>query len=68
MITWTKEQLMETREGGTKAAYYREGACLSTDTKPTGEDMYNGSCLMEMDTCTLYMYDDEHDEWLEWGA
>jgi hypothetical protein len=66
MVTWQKQQFMGERDG-VLATYY-EGTCLSTDEKPTGEEIYNGSCLMEIDTCTLYVYDDEHDEWLEWGA
>ena len=44
-----------------------EGVCLSTDTKPTGEGIANGSRLMEMDTAKLYMYDAENAEWKEWG-
>lgn len=47
---------------------YREGVCLSTDTKPTGEGIGNGSKLMEMDTSKLYLYDKDADEWKEWGG
>lgn len=35
---------------------------LSTDTKPTGQ--INGSTFYETDTGNLYVYDEEHDEWV----
>ena len=44
---------------------YVEGRCLSTDTKPT--DWANGSLLLEMDTATLYMFDEESKTWKEWS-
>lgn len=66
MITWTKKEYMGERDG-VLATYY-EGACLHTDQKPTGADIYNGSCLMEIDTNKLFVYDDENDQWVEWGA
>lgn len=44
---------------------YIEGECLSSDTKPT-ENILNGSKLMEMDTATLYMYDEENNTWRAW--
>ena len=37
---------------------------LSTDTKPT-EKVRNGSIFVEMDTATIYMFDEENGEWLE---
>ncbi len=43
------------------------GVCLSTDTKPVGEGIANGSELMEMDTSTLYLYDSDNGVWREWG-
>lgn len=45
---------------------YIEGACLSADTKPTDEVLMNGSKLMEMDTSTLYMYDEKNKTWRAW--
>lgn len=42
-----------------------EGDCLSTDTKPT--KYANGSTLIEMDTGTVYKYDDENDTWRAWA-
>ena len=49
------------KDDGTGMRPYGEGACLSTDTKPTG--MANGSSLTEMDTKKIYMYDEENEEW-----
>lgn len=41
---------------------------LSTDTKPikniSGVEITNGSTFMEMDTCNVYMYDEENHRWL----
>lgn len=40
---------------------------LSSDqTKPAG--VGNGSVLIEMDTSTIFFYDAESGDWLEWGA
>lgn len=45
---------------------YREGVCLSTDTKPTNDaSMMNGSTLEEMDTGKKYVYDAENTTWRE---
>ncbi len=41
---------------------------LSTDKKPLKKDyrlLGNGSTLLEMDTAHLFMYDEEHDKWLD---
>lgn len=44
--------------------FHREGVCLSTDTKPTTDSsMANGSILIELDTSTLYLFDEENSEW-----
>ena len=43
---------------------YIEGACLSTDTKPL--DVANGSKLMEMDTATMYLFDEAAKTWRAW--
>lgn len=46
---------------------YREGSCLSSDTKPVNDaSMANGSKLMEMDTSTLYLYDKKNKTWRAW--
>ena len=44
----------------------KEGNCLSTDTKPI-ENIANGSMLMEMDTSTLYLFDEESHTWRSWS-
>lgn len=44
---------------------YIEGSCLSADTKPT-TGIANGSILMEMDTSTLYMFDEANSTWRAW--
>jgi len=48
--------------------WYREGVCLSSDTKPTNDGkLENGSKLMEMDTSKLYLYDEKNKTWREWS-
>lgn len=59
-LTWNHKVLM------TASTYYEEGECLSTDTKPTGADVANGSKLLELDTSTLYIYDAENQQWRAW--
>ena len=61
MITWTEQ-----RQIGAEQTL-GEGVCLSTDTKPTGDSIANGSRLMEIDTSKLYFYDAESETWKEWG-
>ena len=39
------------------------GVCLSSDTKPTS-GIVNGSILTEMDTGTVYMYNQAGAQWL----
>ena len=41
---------------------------LSTDTKPTGTGVVNGSAFIEMDTGKIYFFDATGNQWLEWGA
>lgn len=56
---------MITRTGGVWAPEYKG---LSTDTKPVEDNntkVPNGSTFFEMDTGKLFMYDNEHDVWLE---
>jgi len=38
---------------------------LSTDVKPT-ENIVNGSAFIEMDTATIYFFDQAGAEWLPW--
>ena len=61
MISYTHEQMVNGK-------MYREGVCLSSDTKPTNDKaMANGSKLMEMDTSKLYLYDEKNKTWREWS-
>lgn len=39
--------------------------CLSTDTKPT-TGIANGSTCIEMDTSTLYIFDEDNHIWRAW--
>lgn len=39
---------------------------LSEDTKPALAP--NGSLFVEMDTSTLYLFDEAGAQWLEWGV
>lgn len=40
---------------------------LHDETKPTTA-VGNGSCFVEMDTSTVFFYDETNGVWLEWGA
>lgn len=45
-------------------------AGLSTDEKPTGDSIQNGSSFIEMDTGKLFFYDadgETGEEWKEWA-
>lgn len=65
MLTWDKEQLIGGRKNADDSVrIYKEGTCLSTDTKPTNVD--NGSKLIEMDTSKLYVFDLDGNQWREW--
>ena len=59
MITFESAKLVRTGENG--SIYLKQGSCLSSDEKPT--DVANGSVLIEMDTGTAYMFDEENGEW-----
>lgn len=50
-------------DAGDQKKPYVEGVCLSTDTKPT-TGIVNGSKLMEIDTSTLYVFNEEGQEWI----
>lgn len=41
---------------------------LSTDTKPTGTGVINGSAFIEMDTSKIYFYNATGEQWVEWSA
>lgn len=44
-----------------------DGQCLSTDTKPT-LNIANGSQMVEMDTSKVFFFDEDGNEWLEFGG
>ena len=46
-------------------SYLDEYYGLSTDTKPTGEHVVNGSTFIEMDTSKKYYYDEENKLWYD---
>lgn len=58
MVSWLKEIYLS-GDGTT----FREGVCLSTDTKPTS-GMANGSKLEEMDTGAIYRFDCDSGDWI----
>lgn len=41
-----------------------EGFCLSTDAKPT-ENIRNGSILVEIDTGTVFFFNEDSSTWVE---
>lgn len=59
MITFGDAKLVRTGDEGN--VYLKQGSCLSTDTKPT--DVANGSILVEMDTGTVYTFDEANSTW-----
>lgn len=62
----TSENAAQYRDGVYSAAATYFG--LSTDTKPTGDTVGNGSCFLEMDTSKVFFYDADGALWQEWGA
>ena len=61
MVTFNEQRYVDLGQ------VYYVGDCLSSDTKPTGGNIMNGSKLLEMDTSTLYIYDKASQEWRAWG-
>lgn len=45
---------------------YFNAVCVSSDTKPT-EGVRNGSICIEMDTSTLYFFDEASKTWRAWA-
>lgn len=66
MVTWNRTTWGGDIEGS--GLLYKEGHCLSTDEKPTGGDLYNGSKLIEMDTGKVCYYDADGETWIEFGG
>lgn len=61
MISYIDEKPM----GGKK---YATVVCLSSDTKPGGDLIANGSILLEMDTKKTYLFDAANDTWRQFSA
>lgn len=61
MVTFYKTYFGGMVDG--EARLHKEGHCLSTDEKPTGGDLYNGSQLVEIDTGKTCYYDMENETW-----
>lgn len=59
MITFESAQLVKTVDN--QNVYLKQGSCLSSDSKPT--DVANGSILIEMDTGTVYTFDEANSTW-----
>ena len=57
MVTFNNEKIIDGKK-------YVEGACLSTDTKPT-TGIRNGSSLIEIDTSDVYLFNEEGSEWVK---
>lgn len=65
MITWDKQELIGDRKNDDGSVrIYKEGTCLSTDTKPMNVD--NGSKLIEMNTGSVYIFDLDNEQWRAW--
>ena len=60
MVTWLKEEYRSCDD-----TMYREGVCLSTDTKPTPADMANGSKLEVLNTGDVYRFDRDSSDWVK---
>ena len=62
MLSYKINELLRENAAGERK-WYCEGHCLSTDTKPTS-DIANGSCLIEMDSGTVYFFDEDGSDWV----
>ena len=51
----------QNRNGKGRADYYG----LSTDTKPNNSTVANGSSFIEMDSGSIYFYDEESQAWIK---
>ena len=69
MITIIEAKISHYSESGVSVnTYLMAGLSSDSDTKPTTEDVGNGSCYIEMDTSKVWFYDEGSTTWLEWGA
>lgn len=60
-------RVIENKWQGYGGKHYIEAAGLSTDTKPT-EDLVTGSLFLEVDTGTVYAYDEVSGTWNQIGG
>ena len=60
------EQVVQVPTVGDKSKRWVFGTCKSDEEKPM--DVAFGSRLMEIDTSTMYHFDDETQQWLPWGG
>lgn len=67
MVSWNPNADKWVKTVNDVALYYREGNCKSSDTKPVS-GIANGSKLIEMDTATLWSFDEDTGTWIEWGG
>jgi hypothetical protein len=56
-------RITDAREVITGEKTYFEYAGLSTDTKPSGNNISTGSLFMEVDTGDIYAFDEDSSEW-----
>lgn len=49
-------------------AYVIDAAGLSTDTKPSGATIATGSTFIEVDTGTVYFYNEVNQTWVKAGG
>ena len=62
MLTWDKSKIVGYDANG-EPLEKKEGYCMSTDDKPTGGGIANGSKLDEINTGTEYRYDQAGAQW-----
>ena len=62
MITIYKNKNLKTTRFGERSSIEFRG--LSTDTKPSGGNIENGTLFLEIDTGSRYLYDLENSRWL----
>lgn len=74
MVSYTERKYDTTvaTGAGLKTSYIYAFTGLSTDTKPVGTYMntqiQNGSSFVEMDTGSVFMYNEDGPAWIEFGG
>ena len=70
MVTAVKKQAVRfvpDASGALQSVDMLELYGLSTDTKPT-QNVSNASCFVEMDTGSIYLFDEENAKWLKFAG